>query len=86
MKCSICGKENVTLIVPPDKPVCYCLRCVSRDLSKNWQLLEEQKHVISIVVWLEKRGHILPKPEVDLVLGEPSVTRNVHLPPKGLKK
>jgi len=85
MKCRICGKEKVTLIVPPDKHVCYCLGCVHRDLSKDWKLPKEAEHVISIVSWLEKQGHILP--EANLVLGKPiRVVSDVPKPRKRLKK
>ena len=79
MKCSICGKEKVTLIVPPDKPVCYCLSCIHADLSKNWQLPEEAKHVVRIVDWLEQRGHIIP--EAPMTLGKPLKVVNIPRPP-----
>lgn len=69
MKCSICGEKKVTLIVPPDKPVQYCLECVLRDLSDNWKSSKEADHVIRIVQWLEKRGHSIP--EAKLTIGKP---------------
>lgn len=85
MECSICGKEKVTLVVPPDKPICYCLSCIHDDLSKNRQLPEEAEHVGTIARWLEWHRHMIP--EARLSMGEPlRIVENVPPPPKWSKK
>ena len=79
MKCSICGRDNATVVVPPDASARYCLECILRDVSEDWRLPEQARHVTRIISWVEQRGHRIP--ESPLTIGKPKEIRFIPRPP-----